>query len=134
MRLHWIEETGDLLLRMRDYLLRWGELNLQRAKCANRFLAFLALPGAVGLRLDCLRLISSRLEQSGGELWSDRHEDTDQALAELLDACIHSHVAEIKSDSQLTTVFQQLLARLVARQNPHALVIRDRFEASLRSG
>jgi hypothetical protein len=32
------------------------------------------------------------------------------------------------------TVYQQLMENLVARQNPNALVIRDRFEASLRSG
>lgn len=101
--------------------------NLNNARWAAPFIAWLRQPAAAPSRTQALKWLSPVAQQAGGFWWGENH--LEQNLGMVLCLCWDEQRAEVLGDEAVLLPFRSLVALLVKRNNATAMDLQDRIAA-----
>ena len=99
--------------------------SLPDPECAVRFIHFLMCPAAEEILYDGFVWLDKASDKAGNRFFTDRHENVQNPLANLLEITWKKHKERIKANNPTFEAFKSLLRKLVDLQNLQAIEIQQ---------
>ena len=99
--------------------------SLPDPECAVRFINFLMCPAAEEILYDGFVWLDKASDKAGNRFFTDRHENVQNPLANLLEITWKKHKERIKANNPTFEAFKSLLRKLVDLQNLQAIEIQQ---------
>jgi hypothetical protein len=121
----WGDDKKTVIKEMKQLYEKWAKASLRDSECAVRFIHFLMCPAAEEILCDGFVWLDKAADEAGDRFFTDRHENVQRPLANLLEITLKKHRDRIKGNSVTFEAFQRLLKKLVDLQNPQAIEIQQ---------
>ncbi len=121
----WGEDKKPIIKEMKQYYERWTKGNLPDPECAVRFIYFLMRPAVDEILHNGFIWLEKAADETGNGFFTDRHNNVQKPLANLLEITWKNHKDRIKGDNATFKAFKSLLRKLVDLQNLQAIEIQQ---------
>ena len=121
----WKEDKKSIIKEMKGYYERWAKGNLADPQSAVKFIFLLMCSAADEILHDGLVWLDKASDEAGNRFFTDRHENVQNPLANLLEITWKKHRESIKENNATFEAFKSLLRKLVDLQNLQAIEIQQ---------
>ncbi|MDO8140514.1 MAG: hypothetical protein Q6358_03365 [Candidatus Brocadiales bacterium] len=121
----WKEDKKFVIKEMKQYYERWANSSLTNTDSAAMFINFLMCPAVEEILFEGLTWLDKASKEAGDKFFSDRHNNTQKHLADLLEVYWKKHREKIKGNSAAYDAFKNLLRKLVDMQNIQAIELQQ---------
>lgn len=121
----WGEDKKSIIREMKQYYEQWANISLTNTDSAAMFINFLMCPASEEILFEGLTWLVKPSKEAGDRFFSDRHNNTQKHLADLLEVSWKKHREKIKGNSAAYDAFKNLLRKLVDMQNIQAIELQQ---------
>jgi len=121
----WGEDKKSIVREMKQYYERWANSSLPNTDSAAMFINFLMCPAAEEILFEGLTWLDKASKEAGDKFFSDRHNNIQKYIANLLEISWKKHKERIKRNGVIYAAFTCLLKKLVDLQNLQAIELQQ---------
>jgi hypothetical protein len=121
----WDESKKPVIREMKQYYERWANTSLPNPESAVMFIYFLMCPATEVILTDGLIWLEEAANEAGDNFFTDRHDNVQKPLANLLEISWKKYKTQIQNNSEAYKAFRNLLRKLVDLQVPQAIEIQQ---------